>query len=143
MPLIEPGSAVKINYTLTVSGEVVDSSAEGGPLSYVQGSGEIVPGLERALTGLGVGAKKKVVVSPADGYGEADPEAFKKVPKQTFDDLEGLAVGSMVAGQAGGREFKAVVAEVGESEVTLNLNHPLAGKTLEFEIEVVEVRAPR
>jgi FKBP-type peptidyl-prolyl cis-trans isomerase SlyD len=125
-----------------VGGRLVDSSAGGEPLSYIHGRGQIVPGLEEEVAGMGPGQKKKVSVDPDRGYGAVDPRAFVRVPKSSFRDLEGLEVGIVVRGRKEDQEFSAVVTEIGEESVTLDLNHPLAGKTLDFEIEVVEVKPP-
>jgi FKBP-type peptidyl-prolyl cis-trans isomerase SlyD len=136
---IAEGSKVSINYTLTVDGVVIDSSDGGDPLTYTQGSGEIIPGLEAALAGLGVGDKKSVVVGPAEGYGERNPQATQKIPRTSFKDDKGLEVGLLVSGKSGDQEFQAMVAEVDAEHVTLDFNHPLAGKTLHFEIEIMKV----
>ena len=138
-PMIKDGSKVAINYTLTVDGRVVDSSEGKEPLSYTQGSGQIIPGLEEQLKGLAKGEKKTVEVPPAKGYGERNDAAVQKVPRSSFKDGGDLEVGMMVSGQAQDQNFQAKVIEVGDKDVTLDLNHPLAGKTLNFEVEVVEV----
>lgn len=136
---IQNGSKVGINYAVSVDGVMVDSSDGRGPLTYTQGAGEIVPGLESQLMGLNVGDKKQVTVSPEEAYGMHDPQAVKKVPREAFGDTEGLEVGSVVQGTVGDRAFQATVVGIEATEITLDLNHPLAGKTLNFEIEVVSV----
>ncbi len=136
---IQNGSKVTINYSLKVDGEVIDTSKGGDPLTYEQGSGQIIPGLETKLMGLNAGDKKNVTVEPADAYGDRDPEAIKQVPRAAFQDASALKVGSVVKGAVGEHEFQAIVTEVGNEDVVLDMNHPLAGKTLEFEIEVVAV----
>jgi FKBP-type peptidyl-prolyl cis-trans isomerase SlyD len=140
--MIPSGYTVRIHYTLTVGGRLVDSSAGGEPLSYIHGMGQIVPGLEEQVGTMGAGDKRTVSIGPDKGYGAVDPGAFVKVPREAFKDLEGLEPGVFVRGRRGEKEFSALVAEVGEDSVMLDLNHPLAGKTLDFEIEVVEVRPP-
>ncbi len=135
--MIVKGSKVAIHYTLTVDGSVVDSSRSREPLSYVQGEGQLVPGVEAGLAG--AGDKRRLSVPPAEGYGESRAELILKAPKQAVAHLEGLAVGAVVRGEGPQGEFRAFVREIGETEVTLDLNHPLAGKTLEFDIEVVSV----
>lgn len=139
--VIKKGSTVKINYTLTVDNQVVDSSTGGEPLTYVQGSGQIIPGLEEQLEGMKPTEKKHVTVSPEKGYGAQDPKAFHKVPRKAFQDGQKLKVGDIVSGDAGGQKFQAKIAGVDKEEITLDLNHPLAGKTLNFEVEVVDVQA--
>lgn len=140
--MIQAGSQVKFNYTLRVDGQVVDSSEGREPLSYVQGRGDIIPGLEEEMAGLKAGDKKQVSIAPEKGYGTHNPQAVQKVPKANFGEAKGLKVGDLVRGQAGGREFRARVTEIGAKDVTLDLNHPLAGKTLNFDVEVVEVQPP-
>jgi FKBP-type peptidyl-prolyl cis-trans isomerase 2 len=137
--MIAKGSKVSIHYTLTVDGSVVDSSRQREPLTYVQGEGQLVPGVEAGLAGAAAGDVRKLSIPPAEGYGETRPELMVKAPKQSVAHLEGLAVGAVVRGEGPQGEFRAVVKEIGEAEITLDLNHPLAGKTLEFDIEVVAV----
>ncbi len=138
--VIKEGSKVAINYKLTVDGEVVDSSEGREPLAYTQGSGQIIPGLEKELVGLKAGDKKSVAVAPAEGYGEHNPAAVQKVPRTAFKDADKLKVGSVVGGQVQGQDFEAQVVALDTKEITLDLNHPLAGKTLNFEVEVVSVQ---
>lgn len=144
-PGIQNGAEVKIHYTLKVDGQVIDSSAGGQPLGYTHGGGQIVPGLEAKMAGHKVGDKFEVTVSPKDGYGERNPAGLRKVPWAGFGGKKnGLKVGDMVSGQANGRPFQAKVAELSKDGPTLDLNHPLAGKTLDFAIEVVEIKdAPK
>ena len=138
--MIEDGSKVSIHYTLRVDGEVVDSSTGQEPLEFEQGGGQIIAGLERELAGLGAGDKKEVVVSPEDGYGQVNPEAIQAVPKTAFESTEGMQVGGVISAQTSdGRRFQARVTDIGIESVTLDLNHPLAGKTLHLSVEVVSV----
>jgi FKBP-type peptidyl-prolyl cis-trans isomerase SlyD len=137
--VIQDGSQVSIHYTLTVDGEVVDSSAGKDPLTYVQGQGQIIPGLEEEIGDMKPGDKKDVTVSPEKGYGESDPRGFQTVPKEMFKDAGSINVGDHAQGQIEGRPFRARITEITEEQVTLDLNHPLAGKTLHFAVEVVDV----
>lgn len=136
---IQDGSTVEIHYTLVVENEVVDSSAGKEPLKYVQGSGEIIPGLEEELTGLAAGDKKEVLVEPEKGYGPSDPEAVRQLPRDAFQNPETLEVGALVGGTVKGQQFQARIASIDDESVTIDLNHPLAGKTLNFAVEVVHV----
>lgn len=139
---IQTGSTVKMQYTLNVDGQVVDSSQGKEPLVYVQGQGQIIPGLEEAMMGLKAGDKKQVTVSPEKGYGPMNPAGLVKVLRKSHPDLASLKVGAMVSGEREGQRFQAMVVAATGQELTLNMNHPLAGKTLNFDIEVVEVKPP-
>ena len=137
---VQDGKAVQIDYTLRVDGEVVDTSEGRGPLRYVHGQGQLIPGLERQLVGLHAGDTRSVTVSPEEGYGAVDPEAFVDVSKEQLAQDVTLEVGTALQGTSpDGKPFRAQVHEVDAESVTLDLNHPLAGKTLEFDITVVEV----
>jgi len=138
--MIANGSKVSIHYTLTVDDEIIDSSEGHEPLEYEHGTGEIVPGLENALIGLMAGDKRNVVVTPEDGYGVANPEAVQEIELEAFADDEGLEVGAVISVETDeGDTFDAVVMEISETTVTLDLNHPLAGKTLHFDVVIVSV----
>jgi FKBP-type peptidyl-prolyl cis-trans isomerase 2 len=140
--MIATGSKVSIHYKLTVEGSVVDSSEGREPLEYVQGQGMLVPGIEAGLAGAVAGEKRHVVVAAAEGYGELHPELLIKAPREALAHLPDLKAGAVVQGEGPDGPFRAVVREMGETEITLDLNHPLAGKTLEFDVEVVSVGAP-
>ena len=140
--MISSGSKVKIHYTLKVNGEIVDSSAGRGPLEYEQGKGMLVPGVEAGLDGAKPGDKKKLAIPPKDGYGEIDPEMIITAPREAFAQMPDLKPGATVRASGPDGEFRAIVQEVGDSTVKLDLNHPLAGKTLEFDLEVVAVEPP-
>lgn len=140
MTMIGNGSKVSIHYTLTVDDEIIDSSEGHEPLEYVHGEGEIVPGLENALIGLVAGDKRQVVVAPDQGYGVANPDAVQEIDLEAFADDEGLEVGAVISVETDdGYTFDAVVTEISETTVTLDLNHPLAGKTLNFDVVIVSV----
>ncbi len=139
--MIKNGSKVSIHYTLTVDDHVVDSSQGNDPLIYTQGGGDIIPGLEEQLTGLNKGDKKTVTVSPEKGYGEPNPNAVQTVAKTAFQDSKELKARDVVTGHMGDQRFQAIIIAVDNDNVTLDLNHPLAGKTLEFAIEVIDVAA--
>lgn len=137
---VEGGRTIRLAYTLTVDGEKVDSSEERGPLEYTQGAGEIIPGLERQLAGLRSGDRRTVTVEPEEAYGRVDPEAFVAVPRERFaPDVELKAGETVFSRNEEGQVFGARIHEVGDEEVTLDLNHPLAGKTLRFDVEILEV----
>lgn len=136
---------VSIDYTLRLDdGEVIDSSEGREPLQYMQGRGQIVPGLERELYGLNVGDEKAVTVNAEDGYGDYDEERLQRVPLDAFPDDMELEEGMSVRMRDVNSDqlFDAVIDEVDDEAVTLDFNHPLAGETLFFEIKVVDLREP-
>jgi len=139
--VVQAGSEVSFDYTLTDdSGAVVDSSKGKEPMHYVHGKGQIIPGLEKELTGMAVGSEKKVTVKPEDGYGPVDPQAFREVPKHNIPP-DALKVGTMLAAQgAGGQRTPVRVHEIKENTVIMDFNHPLAGKTISFDVKITEIK---
>ena len=137
------GDTVRINYTGTLTtGETFDSSAGRDPLEFVVGSGQIIPGLDAAIPGMTVGDTKKVEVPCAQAYGESNPDARQAVPRDQIPDNIPLDLGTQLQMQTPqGQVVQVVVAEVTEAEVTLDANHPLAGKDLVFDIEIVGIDA--
>ena len=138
--MIKEGSKAKFDYTLTVDGKVADTSAGRGPLEYTHGAGMIIPGLEKELAGMKVGDKKTVTVKPEEGYGPVREDAIKRVPKEAISNAGDLKVGDMVGASNGEHTFRAIVKEIGDKEITLDFNHPLAGKDLVFDVEIKEVK---
>jgi len=139
--VIGDNDVVSLEYTLKVNGKVVDSSEGHGPIDFIQGQRQIIPGLEKELYGMAVGESKDVVVSPDEGYGEVNPEAFLDVPKSEFPPEIPLEPGvGIQLRDPGGQIFDAFIEEVGEDTVRLNFNHPLAGKELHFHVKVVGIR---
>ena len=131
---------VTLEYTLTVDGAVVDSSEGKPPFRYIHGRHQLIPGLEQALTGLHVGDHKDVTVPPEDGYGSVDSAAFVEIPKSKLPPDLTPAVGMVLRGvNPTGQTFQATISALKDESVTLNLNHPLAGKTLAFAVKVVEI----
>lgn len=139
---IEKGTVVGIDYSLHLGdGLVIDASQPGDPLTYLHGEGQIVPGLESALDGLAVGDQRQVVVEPASGYGEHDPRGVQEVPRGVFPPGFEPQVGmSLTAEGRDGEPVPFSVREVRTESVLIDLNHPLAGKTLHFDVTVREVR---
>lgn len=139
-PAIAEGSTVRLEYTLKDDGgELLDSSEGAEPLTYTHGRRQIIPGLERALQGMRAGDKKQVQVAPKDAYGTVDPAATAEVPKQNLPP-EALVPGTqLVARRPDGSSQFVRVKEVRAETVVLDLNHPLAGKTLFFDVRILEV----
>jgi FKBP-type peptidyl-prolyl cis-trans isomerase SlyD len=135
------GLVVTMEYSLTVDGEVIDSSDDGGPIQFIQGEGNIVPGLESALYGMAIGQNKMVVVPPGEGYGEEDPEAVADIPRDEFPSQIPLEPGiELQLRNHDGEVLDAFIESVNEETVQLNFNHPLAGKDLHFDVKIVGLR---
>ena len=143
MTQAKAGDTVRITYTGTLNnGEVFDSSAGRDPLEFVVGSGQIIPGLDAAIPGMAVGDKKDVAVPSDQAYGAHNPDAQQAVPREQIPAEIPLEVGTQLQMQTPqGQVVPVTVAEVTETEVTLDANHPLAGKDLNFAIELVEIKA--
>jgi FKBP-type peptidyl-prolyl cis-trans isomerase SlyD len=136
------GNAVSLEYTLTLDDQsVLESNVGKEPMTYTQGAHEIVPGLETAMEGMKKGERKHVVVSPADGYGTIDPQAIREVKKE-FIPAAAQKVGTQLQGKAAdGSTAFPIVKEIKEETVVLDFNHPLAGKTLHFDVTVLAITA--
>ena len=132
---------VSIHYTLTnKDGTVLDSSSGSDPLAYLHGFGNIIPGLENALEGKATGDKLSVTVEPEQGYGARDERLVQAVPRSAFKGVEELSPGMQFQAQGPQGTRLVVVTQVADDEVTVDANHPLAGQTLHFDVEVSEVR---
>jgi FKBP-type peptidyl-prolyl cis-trans isomerase SlyD len=138
---IASDAVVSIHYTLTSdSGETLDSSAGGEPLAYLHGKGNLIPGLESALTGKQPGDKLQVKLSPAEGYGEYDKGLLQTVPRRSFKGVGNVQVGMQFQVQSPQGPRSVTVTRLAGDMVTVDGNHPLAGKNLHFDVEVTEVR---
>jgi FKBP-type peptidyl-prolyl cis-trans isomerase SlyD len=133
---------VSIDYTLTgPQGEVLDSSQDRGPLTYLQGVGNIIPGLEKQLEGKSTGDQVKVTVPAAEAYGERDERLVQPVPRDSFKGVERLEPGMRFqASGPNGAQGVVTIVSVDQNEVTIDANHPLAGVPLTFDVTVVDVR---
>jgi FKBP-type peptidyl-prolyl cis-trans isomerase SlyD len=136
------GAVVSVDYRLHLGdGEVVDESEPGKPLHYLHGGGQIVPGLEKELEGLSTGDSRKVVVPPKEGYGEHDPRGVQQVPRSAFPSGQQVEAGMEFLAQSDdGQPVPVSVREVRGDTVLIDINHPLAGKTLHFDVTVRGVR---
>ena len=134
-------TVVSIHYTLTNAlGETIDSSVGQDPLVYLQGAQNIIPGLENALTGKAVGDALQVTVEPAEGYGEIRDELIQEVDRSAFQGVDDIDVGMQFMAQTPWGEQPVTVVKVEGDQITLDGNHQLAGETLNFDVEVVEIR---
>nr|WP_298378366.1 peptidylprolyl isomerase [uncultured Halomonas sp.] len=138
---IAQNSVVAFHYTLTNdSGEVLDSSEGREPLTYLHGSGNIIPGLEKELEGRQDGDKLQVTVTPEEGYGENQPALVQEVPRDSFQGVESIEPGMQFQAQTQGGPLMVTVTKVEGDTVTVDGNHPLAGQKLNFDVEISEVR---
>jgi FKBP-type peptidyl-prolyl cis-trans isomerase SlyD len=138
---IAQDSVVTLHYTLKDdTGEVLDSSSSGEPLAYLHGHGNLVPGLEREITGKNTGDKLSVKISPADGYGEFDKALIQRVPRRSLKGIKNINVGMRLHAQTPQGPQAVTVTQIQGDMVTLDGNHPLAGKNLNFDIEITDVR---
>jgi FKBP-type peptidyl-prolyl cis-trans isomerase SlyD len=130
---------VAIDYTLTLeSGQEIDKSPEDQPLGFIAGTGQIIPGLEKALMGRAAGDSTKVVIEPEDAYGPVKEEMFQDIPKSQFPAEVDIQPGMAFEAQGPRGPFMITVAKINEDDI----NHPMAGKQLHFDVKVVEVREP-
>jgi FKBP-type peptidyl-prolyl cis-trans isomerase SlyD len=138
---VNDGQVVSMNYTLHVEGNVVDSSECSEPLQFIQGMGHIIPGLENQLYDMKVGDSKQVVVSAKDGYGEVDASAFMDVPRDAFPANVPVEKGTeLELRDQSGHPMFARIDTVSEDNIRLNMNHPLAGKELHFDVQIAGLR---
>ena len=139
---ITQNSAVSFHYTLTDDqGQQIDSSAGQEPLAYLHGAGNIIPGLEKALEGKSAGDQLQVEVSAEEGYGPVQQELIQDVPREAFQGVETIEVGMQFEAQTGqGGAVPVTVTALTDETVTVDGNHPLAGKALNFDVTIADVR---
>ena len=143
-PAIEKGSTVRIEYTvMDEAGKLLETNKGGQSLQFTQGRKEMLPGVERHLLGMYPGEEKKVVLKPEEGYGPVDPTAQTEVPKEAVPPGAQEVGKRLLARTQSGQERLVMVKEVKEGTVVLDLNHPLAGKTLLIDVKVLEVDPPQ
>lgn len=139
--VVEAGSTVGIEYTLTLEdGTKVESNVGGDALRFEQGAGQIIPGLDRELIGMQVSEAKQVTVAPEEGYGQVNPAAFSEIPLSELPEGAREPGTPLTARDSQGRTQHLRVHKVEGDKATLDLNHPLAGKTLIFDVKILEIR---
>jgi FKBP-type peptidyl-prolyl cis-trans isomerase SlyD len=139
---VQEGSIVSIEYTLTDDdGKVIDTNVGKEPLTFIQGAGQIVSGLEKELQGLKPGDQKMVRVKPEDGYGMPSQQAFQEMPRESIPAEAQKAGVALMAKGPDGRAIPIRIHEVKEKTVIVDFNHPLAGKTLNFDVKIKDIRA--
>ena len=139
--VVKEGMLVSFDYTLKgADGKVIETSKGKEPLKYVHGQKMMIPGLEKELNGMKVGGEKHVTVKPDDAYGPINKNAFQEVPKEKLPP-NGLKVGAVLqAKSAEGQVMAMRVHEIKEKTVIMDMNHPMAGKTLVFDVRVVDIQ---
>ncbi len=142
MSQVKNGETVKIHYTGTLTdGQTFDSSEGRDPLEFTVGSGQIIGGLDAAMPGMEVGEKKQVQVPCDEAYGQVNPEMRQDIPRSNIPDEIPLEEGIQLQMQSpDGQVMPVTVVEVKDDAVTLDANHPLAGKDLVFDVELVEIK---
>jgi len=143
MEKVKAGLFVSVHYTGKLqSGQVFDTSEGRHPLEVEMGAGQIIPGFEKALMGMSLNQKKVFTLDPEDAYGQRDDSLTHSVPRADVPSEINPAVGQAVAlASQEGQQVPAMITEVDDQMVVLDLNHPLAGKTLTFDIEIVGISA--
>lgn len=138
---VENKKVVSFHYTLTgEDGEQMETSRDKQPMSYLHGAQNIIPGLENAMAGKDVGDEFQVTLAPAEAYGERNPANVQRVPSKHFKNTKRLEPGQLVSLQTRQGPMQAVVIKVGRFNVDVDVNHPLAGKTLTFDVEITDIR---
>ncbi|MBA3016928.1 MAG: peptidylprolyl isomerase [Proteobacteria bacterium] len=134
---------VAIEYCLSLdSGEEVDRSRSGNPLSFIAGTGQIIPGLEKELMGMKAGDSANITVEPDDAYGPAREDLMHEIPRSQFPVEADINPGTKFQAQSPNGPIMIVIKTVEDDNVTVDLNHPLAGQRLHFDVKIVEVREP-
>ncbi len=139
---IKKGDKVKVEYEGTLEdGTVFDSSEKHGqPLEFEMGSGQIIPGFEKAIAGMKKGQEKNITLKPSDAYGDPKPELIKTIPKTAIPTDKELKPGMLIGvGLPNGAQLPAKITKVTKDLITIDLNHPLAGKVLNFKVKVVSI----
>lgn len=141
MSQVENGNTVKIHYTGKLDdGSVFDTSNGRDPLEFEVGAGKVIPGFEKEVMGMKLGDKKSFTIDPMEAYGPRRDELVAQVPKGDFPENMELEIGQeLQVRQPDNSVIRVIVADLGEENVTLDANHPLAGQALTFEIELVEI----
>lgn len=139
--VVKDGMSVSFDYTLKdTDGKVIETSKGNKPLNYIHGQKSMIPGLEKELAGMKVGDEKNVRVKPEDAYGPVNKNAFLEVPKEKLP-ANGLKVGAMLASKSPeGQVAMMRVHEIKEKTVVMDMNHPMAGKTLVFDVKIVDIQ---
>ena len=138
--VVKDGRNVTVHYVGKLDdGSIFDSSRDYEPISFEVGGGKVIPGFDQAVVGMKVGETKSVQILSEDAYGDRNENAVLVVPRDAFPEDMEIEIGMQVTGQGPNGDFPAIVTATASNGVTIDMNHPLAGQNLNFEIEVVEV----
>lgn len=137
---VAKGKAVKIHYTLKSEGETIDSTHNDAPMGYLHGHSNLMPGLEDALEGKELGDKFSIELTPDQAFGPHDPQHMREEPKEQFSQIDELTPGMHLQVKSEQGVQIATIVKISDETVTVDFNHPLAGKTLHFELEVLDVQ---
>ncbi|MFT5452605.1 MAG: FKBP-type peptidyl-prolyl cis-trans isomerase SlyD [Enterobacterales bacterium] len=141
MSIVKINSVVTLNYQLKdEQGKILDSSDESGAMNYIQGTEDILQGIEDAVLGLSVNDKVSVTINPEQAYGEYDPELLSTIPIEAFETIENLHQGMQLEEETPDGPVLVTIKEVADKEVIVDANHPMAGHSLLFDLEIKEVR---
>ncbi len=140
--VVMDGAVISLQYTLSgEDGKTIESNKGQQPMKYTQGTRQIIPGLEKALAGMKVGEEKRVKVKPEDGYGPVNDKAFQEFPKEKVpQEMQKVGAQLMLKGPQG-QALPVRVKEIKEKTVLMDMNHPMAGKTLVFDIKILDIQA--
>ena len=139
--IVEKEKAVSINYVLTNdSDEMLDSTQHQAPMVYLHGASNILPGLEDALEGKSIKSRVRKIIPAEEGYGKNNPELIQTVPLSTFPNSEKIEAGTQFELETSYGTRLATIAKIENGEVTIDMNHPLAGQNLHFDVEIVDIR---
>ncbi|MBR9691320.1 peptidylprolyl isomerase [Candidatus Woesearchaeota archaeon] len=140
---VKKGDKIKVDYTGTFDdGTVFDTSEGKQPLEFEVGAGKIIKGFDNAVIGMEKGEEKEIKLESADAYGEVNPKMVQKIPRDKIPKDQEPKPGMMLAlNTPDGKKFPAKITEVSDKEITIDMNHPLAGKTLNFKIKIVDITA--
>jgi FKBP-type peptidyl-prolyl cis-trans isomerase SlpA len=140
--LVGPDRQVTLHFALKLeSGDVVDSTFDKNPATFKVGDGNLLPGFEQAMFGLKAGDKRSIAISPEQGFGQGNPQNVQAIPRNQFEGMdlsEGLLV---IFNDAANTELPGVVKSFTDETVVVDFNHPLAGKALSFDVEIIDVKA--
>ena len=139
--IAKQGRSVQVHYEGSFTdGTVFDSSyARGQTIGFTVGAGEMIPGFDAAVHGMKVGEKKSVTIEPSQAYGDHNPDGLRRIPKTSFPEDFETSPGVMIQGEVGDQQVRGTITEVIEDFIVVDFNHPMAGKDLNFKIELVEV----